>query len=188
MAYFIGTIQSFGINFCPEGWLPCMGQTVQISEYTSLYSLIFTRFGGDGRVTFGIPDLRGRVPMGFGQGPGLTWRTIGNMPGIEALPLSQGQLPVHNHPGGGEGLDMKLRCNSGEGDSDTSADHSFAKQKDSPYYSTNAPSESMKAGSVSISGNIEIGDAGASQYHNNMQPGTVFTYCICWDGTYPRRS
>lgn len=187
MPYFIGTIASFGINYCPEGWLPCMGQVAQIGQYTELYSLIWTRFGGDGRVTFGIPDLRGRVPMGYGQGPGLTWRTMGNMPGVEHLPLSNGQMPIHSHPGSLDGVETKLHCAAGDGNQDDPIGHSIAKVTGTNQFTDAVPDQPMKTGTVHVSGDVEIGDTGSGQYHENCQPYTVFNYCICWDGTYPRR-
>jgi len=94
---FIAEIMIFAGNFAPRGWAFCNGQLMPISQYTALFSLVGTIYGGDGRTTFALPDLRGRVPMHFGQGPGLTSRTIGEKGGAETSVLSVSQLPAHSH-------------------------------------------------------------------------------------------
>ena len=77
MEEYIGTIKAFGFNFAPRNWASCDGQLLQIAQYTALFSVLGTTYGGDGRVTFALPDLRGRVPMGDGNAPGLTDRRLG---------------------------------------------------------------------------------------------------------------
>jgi microcystin-dependent protein len=77
---FIGEIRNFGFNFAPRGWALCQGQLLPINQNTALFSLLGTMYGGDGRITFALPDLRGRTPIGFGQGPGLSDRTQGSPP------------------------------------------------------------------------------------------------------------
>jgi microcystin-dependent protein len=94
---YIGEIRLFAGNFAPSGWALCDGRLVAISEYDALFSLIGTTYGGDGQVTFALPDLRGRVPVHQGQGPGLTNRVIGDRAGAEQSPLTAAQLPAHNH-------------------------------------------------------------------------------------------
>ncbi len=94
---FIGEVELFGFNFAPIGWVFCNGQLLSISEYVALFSLIGTTYGGDGMTTFGVPDLRGRVPIHQGQGPGLTNKVIGQNGGSETITLTVPQLPVHTH-------------------------------------------------------------------------------------------
>jgi len=86
---FIGEIRMVGFTYAPEGWADCDGRLLQIAQYQALYALLGTTYGGDGRTTFGLPDLRGRVPINVGQGPGLTPRTQGQMGGQETVPLQQ---------------------------------------------------------------------------------------------------
>jgi microcystin-dependent protein len=94
---FIGAIVMFGFNFNPRNWAKCDGQLVSISQNTALFSLLGTIYGGDGQTTFALPDLRGRTPIHFGHGPGLSTRTIGETGGTETVTLTVGQLPAHSH-------------------------------------------------------------------------------------------
>lgn len=94
---FIGEIRLLGCNFAPRGWAFCNGQLLSIAQNSALFSLLGTTYGGDGIQTFGLPDLRGRVPAGFGQGPGLSNHAQGEKYGAEQVTLSTNQLPPHNH-------------------------------------------------------------------------------------------
>lgn len=95
---FLGEITMFAGNFAPRGWMFANGQTLPISQFTALFSVFGTTYGGDGRQTFGLPDLRGRSAMHFGNGPGLTPRPIGSKTGVEQVTLSVAELPPHMHP------------------------------------------------------------------------------------------
>jgi len=97
MEPFIGQIQAFGFNFAPRGWAMCEGQLLPISQNTALFSLLGTTFGGDGRTTFGLPDLRGRSIVGMGNGPGLSNISWGERGGAENHTLTTAQMPSHNH-------------------------------------------------------------------------------------------
>lgn len=94
---FIGEIRMFAGTFAPQGWAFCDGQLLAISQNDALFSLYGTTYGGDGRTTFGLPDLRGRVPIHAGSGPGLTPRALGAAGGSEQVTLATGQLPAHTH-------------------------------------------------------------------------------------------
>jgi microcystin-dependent protein len=94
---FLGQVIIFAGNFAPKGWAFCNGQLLAISQYTALFSLLGTTYGGDGRTTFGLPDLRGRVAVSAGQGPGLSNYTLGEQTGTETVTLSTQQMPQHNH-------------------------------------------------------------------------------------------
>ena len=94
---FIGELRLFGFNFAPRGWALCQGQLMSISQNTALFSLLGTMYGGNGQTTFGLPDLRGRTALGFGQGPGLSPYDQGQPGGAEQVTLLAGQLPPHNH-------------------------------------------------------------------------------------------
>jgi microcystin-dependent protein len=95
---FLGEIKMVGFNFAPRGWAQCLGQLMPIAQNSALFSLLGVTFGGDGRVTFGLPDFRGRSPVGMGQGPGLSPVSQGQMAGVESTVLSIAQMPIHNHP------------------------------------------------------------------------------------------
>src|SRR5450631_2987711 len=105
---FLGEIRMFGFNFNPQGWAQCNGQLMAISQNTALFSLLGTNFGGNGQTTFGLPDLRGRVPVHAGQGPGLSPYNIGEQTGTENVTLLSSQMPSHSH-----GVSANLAANSG---------------------------------------------------------------------------
>src|SRR5271170_2037339 len=94
---FIGEIRYVGFNFAPPGWALCEGQTLSIAQNTALFSLLGTTFGGNGQTTFNLPDMRGRVPVGMGNGVGLTPRNLGETGGVEAVTLTTAQMPRHRH-------------------------------------------------------------------------------------------
>ena len=97
MEVFVGTILPAGFNFAPIGWVPCDGRALAISEYEVLYALIGTTYGGNGQTTFNVPDLRGRVPICYGQGPGLPNVPLGQQGGQASITLGVNNLPAHNH-------------------------------------------------------------------------------------------
>ena len=106
---FVGEVRIFAGNFPPQGWAFCDGQLLPISQNVTLFSILLNRFGGDGQSTFALPDLRGRTPLGPGQGPGLTARGIGAMVGAETHTLTAQEMPAHGHA---------LRAGSANGTSD----------------------------------------------------------------------
>lgn len=95
---YVGEICTFAFDFCPQGFLPANGSVQSIQQYTPLYALLSTKFGGDGKTTFGLPDLRGRSAVGTGQGPGLTLQSLGQATGTEAQTLTTAQVAPHIHP------------------------------------------------------------------------------------------
>ncbi len=172
--YFVGQIQEFGFNFAPKNYATCDGQLMSISQNTALFSLLGTTYGGNGVTTFALPDLRGRVPIHQGQGPGLTSRTIGEMSGEESHTLTSGEMPAHSH---------SLNSVSTAGSSRVSPNNFLGgeSQNKTSFYSTAAsPSATMNAQSIGISG--------GSQAHNNMEPYLVMNYCIALFGVFPSRN
>jgi microcystin-dependent protein len=167
MEPFVGEIKIFGGNYAPYGYALCNGQLMPISENTALFSLIGTTYGGDGINTFALPDLRGRVPIHRGQGPGLANYTIGQSGGSETVTLNSSHLPVHAHT---------ASCNSGNG---TSADptHNFwAASADLDVYTDQTP-------------NVEMApDAGSAQSHDNMLPFQILNFIIALEGIFPSRN
>jgi microcystin-dependent protein len=97
MEPFLGTIQIFGFNFAPRGWAKCDGRLLPIAQFNALFSLLGTIYGGDGQTTFGLPDLRSRVPIGVGQGPGMSNYELGDMDGTESVTLIANQMPLQTH-------------------------------------------------------------------------------------------
>ena len=97
MEEYIGTVKAFGFGFAPRNWASCDGQLLPIASYTALFSLLGTTYGGDGRTTFGLPDLRGHAPIGDGTAPGFSNRPLGQKGGSETNTLSTAQMPAHGH-------------------------------------------------------------------------------------------
>lgn len=166
---YIGEIRIFPYSFAPRGWAFCQGQILSIAQNTALFSLLGITYGGNGQTTFALPDLRGRVPMGSGQGPGLTNRTRGEMAGVESVTLLQNQMPAHSHA---------VACSSDDGNGG-SPPGNYPASSGNPIYS-NAANSTMNPGM--------IGAAGGSQPHNNMQPYLVLNYCIALEGIFPSRN
>ncbi|MCW5517437.1 phage tail protein [Muriicola sp. Z0-33] len=166
MEPFIGQIQAFGFNFAPRGWALCNGQLLPIAQNTALFSLLGTIYGGDGRTTFGLPDLRGRVPMSFGTGGGLTPKSIGQRGGSETNVLGIFNLPAHNHAIGAKAL----------GDTDDPTGNVVAGD------GTNA------FGTSSDINADPTANTGGGQAVNNMQPYVVINYCIALTGLFPSRN
>ncbi|WP_321877603.1 phage tail protein [Paraburkholderia bannensis] len=94
---YLGEIRMAGFNFAPQGWALCQGQVMSLAQNQALFALLGTTYGGNGVQTFGLPDLRGRSPVGFGEGPGLSNIVLGEVAGTETVTLNQNQLPMHNH-------------------------------------------------------------------------------------------
>jgi microcystin-dependent protein len=94
---FLGEIKMVGFNFAPQGWASCQGQQMAIQQNSALFALLGVTFGGNGQTTFGLPDFRGRLPLGMGNGPGLTPVVQGELSGVESVTLNSTQMPIHNH-------------------------------------------------------------------------------------------
>ena len=169
---FLGEIRMFAGNFAPRGWAFCDGQLLAVSSNDALFSLFGTIYGGDGRTTFGLPDLRGRVPIHQGSGPGLSPRNIGAKGGAEAVTVTAAQVPVHSH-------DNQVSSVAG---GSTNPDGEFiAASPGVRVYRPAPPNTTLNAGSV---GN----DAGGGQPHGNIQPIQVVNFIVALVGTYPSRN
>lgn len=173
---FIGQITMFGGNFAPRNWALCDGQLLPIVEHQALFSILGTTYGGDGRVTFGLPDLRGRAPLHEGQGPGLTNRPLGSRGGLEAVTLNVNQLPAHVHASSDPAL--KATANPANTTDPTGAALAIAPA----YNDSELPATEMLDGSVE---HPMPAATGGSQSHDNMQPYQVINFIIALQGIFP---
>lgn len=168
---FVGEIRMFAGNFAPRGWAFCDGQLLAVSQNDALFSLLGTIYGGDGRTTFGLPDLRGRIPIHAGSGPGLSPRRLGAKLGTEKETLTVNQLPSHTHPLSASN-DVANQTTAG-GDRVTGQTGTF-----DLYQSSNAVAPMNAAA---------IGSVGGSQAHTNLMPYLCVHFIIALVGIYPSR-
>lgn len=169
---FTAEIRIFAGNFAPRGWAFCNGQLLPISQNTALFSLIGTTYGGDGRTTTALPNLKGRSPMHPGRGPGLTSRRLGQRGGVEMVSLSEAQMPNHTHT-------MQAAINPGNEDDPASTTY-LARPVGASLYHLSSSKVAMSQASIP--------NTGGSQPHNNMQPYITMNYIIALVGLYPSRS
>lgn len=197
MGPILGEIRAFAGNFAPyPDWKLCDGSLLSISANTALFSLLGTMYGGDGKTNFALPDLRGRCAIGWGAGPGLTARALGEKSGTENVTLIATQIPAHAHTLGGTvpvtipGIPAAANAtatspvgNIPAGVKDDSGTPLNA------YAPASAATGTMATGTTAtatLSGNT--GTAGSSQPHPNMQPYLAITYIIAVNGIYPSRA
>lgn len=174
MDAFIATILLFAGNFAPVGWAFCNGQLLSISQYQALYSLLGTTYGGDGIKTFALPDLRGRVPAGFGQGVGLPAIALGQQFGTMTNTLLLNQLPSHTHP---------VNANA------TASGRSLSAVPTNCFPAPNQDGSGNYASATDVVMNpLTISPVGGNQPVNNVQPTLGLNYIICLEGIYPTRS
>ena len=208
---FIGEIVGFAGNYAPRGWALCDGQLLAINSNTALFSILGTTYGGDGRTTFALPDLRGRIPIHAGQGPGLTNRRLGQRFGTELNYMSILQMPNHNHQatlsittavGGITGAASATMNINNTASATEGGDGSYLGYSEGGalYNGTAEAGKALAADAItvdtsglginlsSIAGSATIGYTGNQQGQNNMQPVEVINFIIAMQGTYPPRS
>ena len=168
---FVAEIRIFPFNFAPQGWAFCDGQLLPISQNTALFSLLGTTYGGDGRSTFGLPDLRGRVPIAPDQGPGLSNRFLGEQGGTDTVTLLTSEIPSHTHT---------LTASTGDATQSTPADALLATGIAVGMFAPVGPTVTLAPSTLSITG--------SSQPHQNAMPSLVFNFCIALQGVFPPRS
>lgn len=174
---FLGEIRMFGFNFPPRGWAFCMGQIQSIAQNTALFSLLGTTYGGNGTTTFALPDLRGRVPLHFGQGPGQPDYVLGEEAGEEFVGLLTNEMPAHTH--------QAVALSTADA-GDPSTDGMWATAPEAMYgglppVNTNG----AISGAMSF---LALQTTGGGQAHNNMPPYVVVNYCIALQGIFPARN
>ncbi|GLT09638.1 microcystin dependent protein [Sulfitobacter porphyrae] len=179
--FWIGQIVMGGWNFCPRFTTEADGQLLPISPNAALFSLFGTQYGGDGRTTFALPDLRGRVPMHAGSGPGLTPRLQGQKFGTETVTLTEAQMPSHNHL-------MSVNNNGGDKRRPANDFLSYSTlteglppdQVEKMYATDSTPGDTLDSNSIT--------NAGGNQAHPNIQPVQVIRYCVVLQGLFPSRN
>lgn len=172
---YLGEIRMFGGNFAPRNWALCNGSLLAINDYSALYSLLGTTYGGNGVNNFALPEMRGRIPIHHGTGPGLTPRNIGWNLGSESETLNINQIPSHSH---------ELQASRSEADSFNPAGDVMASQSDGdlPYTTLTDPTKLQTLNSNTIA------NTGGNLPHSNMMPFQCVTFIICLIGNYPPRT
>lgn len=175
---FIGSVVLFAGNYAPRGWAFCQGQLLSIAQNTALFSILGTTYGGNGQTTFALPDLRGRVPVGQGAGPGLSPISLGEMYGTQTVQLTTQQMPQHNH---------FVQVAGGNADTATSTNNFLATANanyggDPVTINTynGVQSSTLNPASISFTGN--------SLPHDNNQPSLGLNYIIALEGIFPARN
>ncbi len=168
---YVGEILLFAGNFAPVGWAFCDGQILAISDYDVLFSILGTTYGGNGTTNFALPDLRGRVPIGFGQGAGLSNYDQGQIGGEENHTLTTPEMPQHTH---------SANADTAGGTSDSPSNNVPAVNNEGIQHYGSTVNGTMNSNA--------IGTTGGSQAHNNLQPYLAMNYIISLEGVYPSRS
>jgi microcystin-dependent protein len=180
-APFLAEIRIFTGGFAPKGWATCDGQLMPISQNTALFSLLGTTYGGDGKSTFALPNLRGSAPMQQGQGPGLSLRDLGEIGGEQTVTLLQTEMPAHSH--------------GTQADSSGLSTNASASPTSTVWGKTTAPRRGVALSLYAASGaqtNVQmnpsaLGSTGGNQPHNNMPPFLTLTFIIALQGVFPAR-
>ena len=177
---YLSMIEAFGFNFAPRGWAFCAGQSLAIAQNQALFALLGTTFGGNGTTTFNLPDLRGRLALGFGQGSGLSPYALGAAGGEEAHQLVASEVPPHAH--------TLNAVNNGQANGTNIPSASvmmgsgYGMEANNPVeniYSNATPSIAMAAGAVGVTGGTP---------HENRMPFLTINYCIALQGIFPSRN
>jgi len=183
----MGIVKIFAGNFAPRGFMFCNGQLIGIAQNSALFALLGTTYGGNGQTTFGLPDLRGRAPIGWGQGPGLSNYTLGESSGTESTSILISNMPAHNHVATST---LALNASDAAATVGTPASgNALGAGKDVntdpvSMYTTSAPNIPLAGGSVTTT----VGLNGGSQPISILQPILAMSYIICVEGIFPSRN
>ena len=195
---FTGEIKMFGFIFAPRSWSPCNGQLMAINDNTALFSLLGTTYGGDGRATFGIPEMRGRSPLHWGAGPGLYPRQMGQFGGYQQISLTLHELPTHNHtatfaPSGA----ARLEASPNDATSDVPTDGAYLGKVNGSDRAVNTYVEAGQQGDKLVDlagihgisgGNVTVNNNGSGNPFPNEGPFMTVNFCIALQGLYPPRN
>lgn len=189
MEPFVGQITLMGCNYPPRNWAFCDGTVMQITQNEALFSLLGNTFGGDGRTTFALPDLRGRIPVG----PNGSTVNQGSYFGVESVTLSEAQMPAHTHGAEATGGSLNIEATAELGDiqeptSGSKLASGEGSQAGHDFFMYNTASgDEVALGGVEGSGSLTLGPTGGSQAHGNFQPYQALNYVIALYGVYPSR-
>lgn len=194
MEEYLGTIMGWAPDFAPRNWAYCHGQTLSISANTALFSLIGTIYGGDGVNTFNLPDLRGRIAVGAGQGPGTSAYNIGQRGGAETVALTVAELAAHNHQAATTGLSSQVQASNqaateevpGKNGATTIAVGQSG-GRPTENFNSQTPNVTLNTGGQ-VSGEVTIGNNGGGQPFGIVQPYLAINYIICIAGVFPSRN
>ena len=189
---FIGQIIQFAGNFAPIGWAFCDGQLLPISQYSALFSILGTTYGGDGRTTFALPDLRSRVPMHPGRGPGLSEYRLGQKGGQEKVTLNITEIPSHNHNVSSARIqgDVTVGITNNTANIEQAENSLLSKTSGNIVYNSFKDDISGKLAGVSHDLNLtgQVSNTGGNLSHENRQPYTCINFIIALQGIFPSRS
>lgn len=185
---YLSEIKLFAFNFPPKGWAFCAGQILSIQQNQALFALLGTTYGGNGISTFGLPNLQSRVPISIGQGPGLSFYSLGDQAGVEAVTLDAATLGAHTHAVDPTTLKATIPCrNDGANQRGPSGGVPAVEATSvTATYSTASPDSSESTAAIVPA--ITAGTAGGNQPHTNIQPYLTVNYCIALQGIFPSRS
>jgi microcystin-dependent protein len=198
----IAEVRIFAGDFAPKGWAFCQGQLLNINTNQAVFALVSTLYGGDGRTTFGLPDLRSRTVVGVGAGAGLTVYTPGQKVGVETVALNVNQIPSHTHiptitPGTGNGIGNATFYGNPSGGTQDNGLNAFISKDGSNQvgtYTPNGTTTALSNTSVEVTNvnipnpNVTLQVAGGSSGHNNIMPSIALNYIICIQGYFPSRN
>jgi microcystin-dependent protein len=173
-APFLGEIRAFPFNFAPNGWAFCSGQILSIAQNTALFSLLGTNYGGNGTSNFALPDLRGRLAVSSGQGPGLSDYTLGSQSGVETVTMLSSEMAAHNHAANCTNV---MANQPGPSGNVWAADGAGITSEYGPPVG-GPPHMAAQA----------IGATGGNQPHTNLMPYLALNYCIAMQGIFPTRN
>ncbi len=194
----LGEIKLFAGNYPPRGWAFCDGHLISVAENPALFSILSNYYGGDGRTTFGLPDLRGRVPLGSGSAPGLTPRQMGQSGGYERVSINIAQMPAHSHPAEAQAqaaasAEARLLAANVEADTQVPTGNALADPRGNTYVDAQ-PTDALHSDSVQVDVTVTsvvevaVEPVGGDDTHANMPPFQVVNYIIALEGYYPARS
>jgi len=196
MEEYLASIFIFGGNFAIRGTATCQGQILSISQNTALFSLLGVTYGGNGQTTFALPDLRGRTPIGYGQGPGLSSYVLGQTGGTENTTLLTINMPAHSHTADASGLTVAPSASTANGTTNTPGTGLVPAQV--PVIGSGPTAITVRAygtqdhtttlGATKVNGDVGIGLTGGNQPFSIMNPYLAVNYLICTEGIFPSRN
>ncbi len=186
---YMSEIRLFGGTFAPQGYMLCQGQQLSIAEWSALFALLGTIYGGDGVQSFQLPDLRGRTPMGTGQGPGLPVMDEGQSGGVESITISTQQMPLHNHSVSVTSLSASATLKAFTTPGTTEENNGSYLASAAELYIAPASADTFMAPqTVSGTVSLSLGATGSGQAFSNRSPFLGINFIICVEGIFPSRN